>query len=150
MKQLIVTVALLLLSALTSFAQKKDYTQYNIIAQAKDVTIIVKDNDYRMVVGQLKKPKTVFFLGYSKEQASQSFRHLLEQVDNKSYSSNYRQIRFCGANLQMTTPDIKADDALYVFVLGDNKVKYTLSKSDISSIIDLLQESEDIVDSNNL
>ena len=138
MKQLIVTVALLLLSALTSFAQKKDYTQYNVIAQAKDVTIIAKDNDYRMVVGQLKKPKTVFFLGYSKEEAAQKFCHLLEQVDNKKYSSNYRQIRFCGANLQMTTPDIKADDVIYSFVMADKNVRYTLNKSDIVSFIDLL------------
>ena len=138
MKQLIVTVALLLLSALTSFAQKKDYTQYNVVAQAKDVTIIVKDNDYRMVVGQLKKPKTVFFLGYSKEQASQSFRHLLEQVDNKSYSSNYRQIRFCGANLQMTTPDIKADDVIYNFLVSDKNVRYMLNKSDIVGFIEVL------------
>ena len=91
-----------------------------------------------MVVGQLKKPKTVFFLGYSKEEAAQKFYHLLEQVDNKKYSSNYRQIRFCGANLQMTTPDIKADDVIYSFVMEDKNVKYTLNKSDIVSFIDLL------------
>ena len=138
MKKLIVTVTILLLSTLTSFAQKTDYTKYNVIAQTKDVTVIVKDNDYRMVVGQLKKPKTVFFLGYSKEQAAQRFHHLLEQADNKSYSSNYRQIRFCGANLQMTTPDIKADDVIYNFLLSDKNVRYTLNKSDIVSFIDLL------------
>ena len=138
MKQLIITVALLLLSALTSFAQKKDYTQYNVIAQAKDVTIIAKDNDYRMVVGQLKKPKTVFFLGYSKEEAARKFHHLLEQVDNKKYSSNYRQIRFCGANLQMTTPDIKADDVIYNFLLSDKNVRYMLNKSDIVGFIEVL------------
>ena len=91
-----------------------------------------------MVVGQLKKPKTVFFLGYSKEQASQSFRHLLEQVDNKSYSSNYRQIRFCGANLQMTTPDIKADDVIYNFLVSDKNVRYMLNKSDIAGFIEAL------------
>lgn len=138
MKQLIVTVTILLLSTLTSFAQRTDYTKYNVIAQTKDVTVIVKDNDYRMVVGQLKKPKTVFFLGYSKEQAAQRFHHLLEQADNKSYSSNYRQIRFCGANLQMTVTDTKADDAIYDFIMVDNNVKYSLNKSDIVSFIDLL------------
>ncbi len=138
MKQLIVTVTILLLSTLSSFAQKTDYTKYNVIAQTKDVAVIVKDNDYRMVVGQLKKPKTVFFLGYSKEQAAQRFHHLLEQADNKSYSSSYRQIRFCGANLQMTVTDSKADDAIYDFVMGENSVKYTLNKSDIARFIDLL------------
>ncbi len=138
MKQLIVTVTILLLSTLTSFAQKTDYTKYNVIAQTKDVTVIVKDNDYRMVVGQLKKPKAVFFLGYSKEQAAQRFHHLLEQADNKSYSSNYRQIRFCGANLQMTVTDTKADDAIYDFIMVDNNVKYSLNKCDIVSFIDLL------------
>lgn len=138
MKRLIVTIALILLSTIISFAQKTDYTTYNVIAQTKDISIVVKDNDYRMVVGQLKKPKTVFFLGYSKEQAAQRFHHLLEQADNKSYSSNYRQIRFCGANLQMMVNDTKADDAIYDFVIGDSSVKYTLNKSDIARFIDLL------------
>ena len=89
-------------------------------------------------LGQLKKPKTVFFLGYSKEEAAQRFHHLLEQVDNKKYFSNYRQIRFCGANLQMTTSDIKADDVIYNFLLSDKNVRYTLNKSDIVNFIDLL------------
>ena len=138
MKKLIVTVTILLLSTLASFAQKTDYTKYNVIAQTKDVIVIVKDNDYRMVVGQLKKPKTVFFLGYSKDQAAQRFHHLLEQADNKSYSSNYRQIRFCSANLQMTVTDTKADDAIYDFVIGDSSVKFTLNKSDIAGFIEAL------------
>ena len=38
----------------------------------------------------------------------------------------------------MTTPDIKADDVIYSFVMADKNVKYTLNKSDIVSFIDLL------------
>lgn len=40
---------------------------YDVIAKAGNVTVLVKDNDYRMVVGSLKKPKATFLLGYSKE-----------------------------------------------------------------------------------
>lgn len=138
MKKLLLCVIVIVLSAITLFAQKTDYTKYDVIAQANEVSIVVKDNDYRMVVGQLKKPKTVFFLGYSKDQAAQRFHHLLEQADNKSYSSNYRQIKFCGANLQMMVTDPKADDAIYDFVMGDSSVKFTLNKSDIAGFIEAL------------
>lgn len=138
MKRLIVTITLLLLSTITSFAQKTDYTAYNVIAQTKDVSIVAKDNDYRMVVGQLKKPKAVFFLGYSKEQTAQRFHNLLEQADDKNYKSKYRQVRFCGSQLQMTITESKDDDVVYGFVMEESKVKYTLNKSDIESFIDLL------------
>ena len=138
MKQLIITIALILLSTITSFAQKTDYTTYNVITQTKEVSIVVKDNDYRMVVGQLKKPKTTFFLGYSKEQAAQRLHNLLEQADNKNYKSKHRQVRFCGNQLQVTITDSKADDVIYDFAIEGSKVKFTLNKSDIERSIELL------------
>ena len=138
MKRLVVTIALILLSTITSFAQKTDYTTYNVIAQTKDVSIVIKDNDYRMVVGQLRKPKTVFFLCYSKEQAGQRLHNLLEQADNKNYVSKHRQVRFCGNQLQVTITDSNADDVIYGFAIEGSKVKFTLNKSDIEGFIEVL------------
>ena len=61
----------LILNTVSMFAQKTiDFTTYDVVAKAGDVTIIVKDNDWRMVVGSVKKPKMNMQFGYSKEQAT--------------------------------------------------------------------------------
>ena len=60
---------LLLVTTISISAQKVDFTTYDVVAKAGDVSVIVKDNDYRMVVGSVKKPKLNMLMGYSKEQA---------------------------------------------------------------------------------
>lgn len=67
MKRILV-VLLVLITSITAFAQKTiDLTSYDVVAKADDVTIIVKDNDYRMIVGSVKKPKLNMMMGYTKE-----------------------------------------------------------------------------------
>ncbi|MBR0262317.1 MAG: hypothetical protein IJQ60_00365 [Prevotella sp.] len=57
MKKLLLMLVLML-NAVSMSAQKTiDFTTYDVVAKAGDVSIIVKDNDWRMVVGSLKKPK---------------------------------------------------------------------------------------------
>lgn len=138
MKRLLLCITLIALSAITSLAQKADYTKYHVIAQTSDVSIVVKDNDYRMVVGSLKKPKTIFLLGHSKDQAAQRFKQLLEQVDNKNYSKKNRQVSFCGADLRLTVADSKADNVMYDIIREDNNVKFKMNKSDILGFVDKL------------
>ena len=138
MKRLLLCIVMIALFAITSLAQKADYTKYDIIAQTNDVTIVVKDNDYRMVVGPLIKPKTIFLLGYSKEQAAQRLQQLLEQVDNKNYSKKNRQVSFCGADLRLTVADSKAENVMYDIIREDNNVKFKMNKSDILGFVDKL------------
>ena len=93
---------MLLTITLSAFTQRTiDFTTYDIIAKAGNVTVLAKDNDYRMV-GALKKPKTTFLLGYSKEQATQKFERLLEITDNYNYSKAGRQINFGGIGFHLT------------------------------------------------
>ena len=126
------------LSAITSLAQKADYTKYDVIAQANDVSIVVKGSDYRMVVGPLRKPKTVFLLGYSKEQAAQRLQQFIEQADNKNYSKKNRPVTFCGVNLLLIAMDSKADDVIYEILREDGNVRFRLNKSSLVGFIDLL------------
>ena len=125
------------LSAITSLAQKADYTKYDVIAQTNDVSIVVKGSDYRMVVGPLRKPKTVFLLGYSKEQAAQKLQQFIEQADNKSYSKKNRPITFCGVNLLLIAMDSKAEDVIYDILREDNNVRFRLNRNSLVSFIDL-------------
>ena len=137
MKQLLLCVTMFAMFAITSLAQKADYTKYDVLAQTDDVSIVVKGNDYRMVVGRLKKPKTVFLLGYSKEQAAQKLQQFIEQADNKNYSKKNRPVLFCGVNLQLTAIDSKAEDVIYEILREDSNVRFRLNKSSLVSFIDL-------------
>lgn len=83
---LLFTCALLISTALPAIAQKVDYRTFEVIAKSGNISIVVKDNDYRMVVGSINKPKTVFLLGYSKEQASLKIRRLIRICENDQYT----------------------------------------------------------------
>ena len=74
---LLFTCALLISIASPGFAQKVDYKTFDVIAKRGNVSIVEKDNDYRIVVGLLNKPRTVFLLDYSKEQALLKIKRLI-------------------------------------------------------------------------
>lgn len=125
--------ALLVTMMVTAFAQKTiDYTTYDLIAKAANVTVLVKDNDYRMVVGSLKKPKTTFLLGFSKEQAAHKFERLLEITSNDKYSKNDRQINFCGVGLHFTAKG-SGDKERYCYAKDGEKIGFDLSRSEIEA-----------------
>lgn len=51
----------------TAFAQKVDYSQYNVVTQKGNVTVVERDGkDYRMVVGSMKKPQKVSQMSLNK------------------------------------------------------------------------------------
>lgn len=117
----------------TVFAQKTiDYTTYDVIAKASNVTVLVKDNDYRMVVGSLKKPKATFLLGYTKEQVVQKFERVLEITGNENYSKDDRQINFCGIVLHFTAKG-SGDKERYGYAKDGEKIGFDLSRSKIAS-----------------
>lgn len=102
MKKVLMICVMLVTMIVTAAAQKTiDYTTYDVVAKAGNVTVLVKDNDYRMVVGSLKKPKISLLLGYSKEQAGQKFDRLLDITGNNNYSAADRQINFCGVGFHL-------------------------------------------------
>lgn len=39
-----------------------DYAEFAVLGKRGDVTMVVKDNDYRMVVGKMKKPGSMFLM----------------------------------------------------------------------------------------
>ena len=117
--------------SLSMFAQKTiNYTTYDVIAKAGNVTVLVKDNDYRMVVGSLKKPKITFLLGYTNEQAAQKFERLLEITGYENYSRDDRQFNFCGVGFHLAIKG-SGDKERYYFAKDGEKIGFDLSKSEI-------------------
>ena len=140
MKRLL-TISVILVSAVVSaFAQKVDYTKYQVLAKSGDVSVVVRDSDYRMVVGSLTQPKKVFLLGYSKEQAAHRFEHLLEVADNDNYTRINRQICFCGVGLLLTIKG-NGDDERYTFVEEVKFIKFNLYKRELPHFESSLKKS---------
>lgn len=82
---------MLVTMVVTAFAQKTDFTTYDVIAKAGDVTIIAKDNDCRMIVGSVKKPKLNMQMGHSKEQAASKIDRILD-FSKKGYTKKDRNV----------------------------------------------------------
>lgn len=130
MKKLLLIIVLQLIAVSFSAQNSIDYTTYDLIAKTGDVKVLGKDNDYRMVVGSFKKPKILFLLGYTKEQAAQYFYRLLEITGNDKYSKNNRQINFCGIGLHFTAKGT-GDKERYYFAKDGERIGFNLSRSEI-------------------
>ncbi len=124
MKKLI--IMLLMLNAVSMFAQKTiDFTTYNVVAKAGDVSIIVKDNDYRMVVGSLRKPKLNMVMGYTKEQAASKIDRILD-FSKEGYTKKNRNVSVCGVMFLLNITG-EGDNETFHFAALDKKRKFELS-----------------------
>lgn len=134
MKRVLLVCVILVLSVFTAFSQSKvDYNTYDVIASSGNITVVAKEKDYRMIVGPLKKPTTVFLLGYTTEFAETKIERLLSICGNEKFSKKDRDISFCGVPLHYSV--IGEGDAEQYSFIGDlDKVKFVLSKKDILEI----------------
>ena len=127
---LLFTCALLVSLTCPGLAQKVDYKTFDEIAKSGNVSIVVKDNDYRMVVGSLNKPKTVFLLGYSKEQALLKIKRLIKICENDQYTKENRRLSFYGIVLHCSVKD-KDGQEQYTFIREDDEVNFVLKEGDL-------------------
>lgn len=117
----------------TAFAQKTtDFTTYDVVAKAGDVTIIVKDNDYRMIVGSLKKPKLNMVMGYTKEQAASKIDRILD-FSNESYTKKDRNVSVCGVMFILSITG-EGDNEKYHLEATDKKVKFVLGVAECEQL----------------
>lgn len=130
---LLFTCALLISTALPAFAQKVDYRTFEVIAKSGNISIVVKDSDYRMIVGSINKPKTVFLLGYSIEQASLKIKRLIRICGDDRYIKENRRIFFCGNVLHCSVKD-KDGQEQYMFVKEEDGVKFVIEEGVLSAI----------------
>lgn len=132
MKRFLV-VLLVLVTTVAAFAQKTaDFTTYGVVAKAGDVTIIVKDNDYRMLVGSLKKPKLNMVMGYTKEQAASKIDRILD-FSKEGYTKKNRNVSVCGVMFMLTITG-EGNNENYLFEATDNKGKFTLNKNELMQL----------------
>lgn len=130
MKRVLTICAMLITMVVTAFAQKTiDFSTYDVVAKAGDVPIIVKDNDYRMVVGPVKKPKINMLMGYSKEQAASKIDRMLD-FTNEKYTREKRNVSVCGVMFILSIKGA-GDNEKFLFEATDHKGSFTLAKKDM-------------------
>ena len=135
----IIFLSLLLTITLSAFAQKTiDFTTYDVVAKAGDVTIIVKDNDYRMVVGSLRKPKLNMVMGYTKEQAASKIDRILD-FSKEGYTKKNRNVSVCGVMFLLNITGEGNSEKCH-FTAVDKKGKFDLSVSDCKQLKQLILE----------
>lgn len=133
MKHLFILIVLFISATCSVFAQEEDYSTYDVIAKRNKVVIVVKNNAYRMIVGSLNKPKTVFLLGNYKDQAERQIERLLETVDRCSKNQEKRTLLFCGVNV-VIFPKESGSRLKYKIQRDDNKVRFPITKDDLTAL----------------
>ena len=114
-----------------------DYAEFEVLGKRGDVTMVVKDNDYRMVVGKMKKPVAVFLLGYSSEQVQQRFVKLMKELEREYQPGQSRSIVYCGRLLHYTSSG-KGKKVVYTFQIDGEKDRFSLSKNDLYDLSNML------------
>ena len=120
----------LLLHTTSMSAQTTDLTTYDVVAKSGNVSIIVKDNDYHMIVGSTKKPKLNMTMGFSKEQAI-SFVDCILDFSNDDYTKKNRNVSLYGMMFFLTITG-QGEHETFHFVEPEKKVKFALSTKDLN------------------
>ena len=120
----------LLLHATSMLAQTTDLTTYDVVAKSGNVSIIVKDNDYHMIVGATKKPKLNMTMGFSKENAVSFVDYLLD-FSSDDYTKKNRNVSLYGVMFLLTITG-KGEHETFHFVEPGKKVKFALSTKDLN------------------
>ena len=119
-----------LLHATSMSAQTNNLTTYDVVAKSGNVSIIVKDNDYHMIVGSTKKPKLNMTMGYSKVNAMSFIDYILD-FSNDDYTKKNRNVSMYGVMFLLTITG-QGDNETFHFVEPGKKVKFALSTKELN------------------
>ena len=111
-------------------AQTTDLTTYDVVAKSGNVSIIVKDNDYHMIVGAIRKPKLNMSMGYSKENAIFFIDYILD-FSNDDYTKKNRNVSLYGVMFLLSITG-QGEHGTFHFVEPGKKVKFALSTKDLN------------------
>lgn len=141
MKKLLIITIVIVTSVISAVAQKTvDFTAYDVVAKVGDASIIVKDNDYRMVVGSLKNPKLNMIMGFSKEQAVSKIDRILN-FSKEGYTKKNRNVSVCGVMFLLNITG-EGENEKYHFDAVDKTVKFDLSAKDYLQLKKSLEDYE--------
>ena len=128
----------LLLHTTNMSAQTNNLTTYEVVAKSGNVSIIVKDNDYHMIVGSTKKPKLNMPMGYSKEHAIAFVDRVLD-FSSENYTKKDRNVSMYGMMFFLAITG-QGENETFHFVEPEKKVKFTLTTKDLNQFKKLIED----------
>ena len=130
MKKILMICVMQVTMMVTAFAQKVDYSQYNLIVQKGNVIVVEKDGKYyNMLIGSVKNPKKVLYLGHNKDLASGRFDRLIEFMANEKISDKGRLEIFCGSEIRVFVKG-EGEQKQFTFKDENSSAKFVLTKQD--------------------
>lgn len=140
MKKILMICVMLVTMVVTTFGQKVDYNQYNVVAHKGNITVVEKDGkDYRMVIGPLKNPKKMYAMGHNKELAAGRFNRLIEIIENEKFPKQGRLERFCGSQIRVFTKG-EGEQRLFIFKDASSNAKFVLTRQDCLELKDKTEQ----------
>ena len=121
-------------------AQTTDLTTYDVVANSGNVSIIVKNNDYHMIVGSTKKPKLNMTMGYSKEHAISFIDYILD-FSNDDYTKKNRNVSMYGVMFLLTITG-QGENETFHFMEPGKKVKFALRTKDLNHFKKSIENQE--------
>ena len=104
--------------------------QYNLIVQKGNVIVVEKDGKYyNMLIGSVKNPKKVLYLGHNKDLASGRFDRLIEFMANEKISDKGRLEIFCGSEIRVFVKG-EGEQKQFTFKDENSSAKFVLTKQD--------------------
>lgn len=87
---------------IAAYGQEVDFSTYNQLIKRGKVTIVCQKDEYRMIVGSLKKPKISMLIGTSPETAVGSLDNLLRKGKDETVVTRGETIGFGGVRFSLT------------------------------------------------
>lgn len=133
MRKLLVILSFLFITA-TNFAQPVDFSTYERVIRRGNVSVVQRGNEYRMIVGSLKKPRICLLLGMSADLAAYHVEHICPRRTNEGfYRNGKRLVSFCGEIFTLSVSG-KGEHQTYLFRKLNESPRFSLSSTDISAI----------------
>ena len=133
MKNLVLSVAVLLTACLNVFGQRTGAAAYELVVKCGTVSVYVGDNEFRMVIGSIQNPKASFLLGVHPETAACQMDRIVREGAKEVASGVKRTFQFCGEPFIFKVSG-SGDKRKYSFQGLDTPVKFTLTEEDVQSI----------------
>ena len=133
MKNLVLSIAVLLTACLNVFGQQTDAAAYELVVKCGTVSVYAGDNEFRMVIGSIQNPKASFFLGVHPEAAAVQMDRIVREGAKEVASGVKRTFQFCGEPFLFKVSG-SGDKRKYSFQGLDTPVKFTLTEEEVQSI----------------
>ena len=133
MKNLVLSVAVLLAACLNVFGQRADVASYGLVVKCGTVSVYTRDDEFRMVVGSVQNPKASLLLGVFPEAAAAQMDRIAKMGENEVNPGERRIFQLCGEPFLLTVSGTDGRRK-YSFQGINTSVRFSLSEKDVRTI----------------